>query len=237
MLNYLYTLVKTSLLTVFYSLYTVWKGRGGNSDNYHKYALEWGKKLIKSLKINLSITGKEFLNNDENYVYISNHSSLIDIPVLIAALDDNIRIIYKKELEKIPLFGYGMKHSPFIAVSRDGGADALKTLNAAIEAMKENKSILIFPEGTRSKDGNLGEFKRGAFVLAERAGKKIVPVTVIGTDEILPKGESKFKKGVNVKVILSPPIELPEVKNKKTMLALIQSIHDIINDNLKTRRK
>ncbi len=232
MIGYIYTVLRVGLLTVFYSLYSTFKGRRGDSDAYHRSAFIWARKIITSLRIKVNLTGAELLNKDDNYVYIANHSSLIDIPVLVHTLNDNIRIIYKKELEKIPFFGYGLKYSPFIAVSRDGGKEAMKTLQEGIAAMKENKSILIFPEGTRSKDGTLGEFKRGAFLMAEKAGKKIVPVTVKNTNKILPKGESKFKKGVEVSVIISPPMELPEVANKKTMLEFIEQVKGIINTNL-----
>lgn len=231
MLNFIYTLGKLGTITTFYSLYSSYKGRNGNSDLYLKSAYKWAEKVIKLLKINLKISGKELLNADSNYVYISNHLSLIDIPVLTYGLNDNIRIIYKKELEKIPLFGLGMKYSPFIPVSRDGGADAKKTLASAIDAIKENKSILVFAEGTRSKDGSLGEFKRGAFLLAEKSGKQIVPVTIKGTNLVLPKGKYNYKKGVTVEIIISAPMDLPEVKNKKTMADFIQEVRDTIYQN------
>lgn len=232
MLTYIYTVIKLAILTVFYSLYSTYKGRGGDSDAYHRSAYVWAKKLIKYLDIRLNITGLENLNKEENYVYIANHTSLIDIPVLVYALNDNIRIVYKKELEKVPIFGYGLKYSPFIAVTREGGAEAMKTLNEGIAAMKENKSILIFPEGTRSQDGKLGEFKRGAFLMAEKAEKKIVPVAVRGTNLILAKGKSRFKKGVNVNVIISPPEELPADRHKKAILEFIAKVREIILKNL-----
>jgi len=157
---------------------------------------------------------------------------LLDIPVLIYGLDDNVRIIYKKELENIPIFGWGMKQSPFIPVSRGDGGESMKSLNEAISAMKESKSILIYPEGTRSVDGTLGEFKRGAFVLAEKAGKKIVPVTVIGTNKILPKGTTKILKGAKVRIIISEPMELPAERHKRAMMVYIDTIRSIILDNL-----
>ena len=188
--------------------------------------------MVSIMDIDLEVIGKENLVKDENYVYVANHSSLLDIPVLIYGLDDNVRIIYKKELEKLPIFGWGMKQSPFIAVSRGDGAGSMKSLNEAITAMKGNKSILIYPEGTRSLDGKLGEFKRGAFVLAEKAGKKIVPVTVVGTNKVLAKGTTKAAKGIKVRIIISPPMDLPEERHKRAMMAYIDSIRSIILDNL-----
>ncbi len=231
MFSYIYTLSKLGIITTFYSLYSSFKGRNGNSDLYLQTAYKWAEKVIKILKIKITVNGKELLNKNSNYVYISNHLSLIDIPVLTFGLNDNFRIIYKKELEKIPLFGLGMKYSPFIPVSREGGAEAKKTLSSAIEAMKENKSILVFAEGTRSKDGTLGEFKRGAFLLAEKAEKQVVPVTIKGTNLVLPKGKFNYKKGVNVEIIISAPMDLPEIKNKKTMADFIQEVRDKIYQN------
>lgn len=232
MISYLWTVIRAGLSTLFYSIYTVFKGRGGNSDAYHLYAVEWGKQMVRIMDIDLEVTGKEYLTKGENYVYVANHSSLLDIPVLIFGLDDNVRIIYKKELEKIPIFGWGMKQSPFIPVSRGDGAGSMKSLNEAIATMKENKSILIYPEGTRSLDGKLGEFKRGAFVLAEKAGKKIVPVTVVGTNKVLAKGATKAEKGVKVRIIISQPMDLPEERHKRAMMSYIDNIRSIILDNL-----
>lgn len=232
MISYLWTMCRAGLSTLFYSIYTVYRGRGGNSDAYHHYAVEWGKQMVNIMDMDLEVIGKEHLSPDENYVYVANHSSLLDIPVLIYGLDDNVRIIYKKELENIPIFGWGMKQSPFIPVSRGDGGESMKSLNEAISAMKESKSILIYPEGTRSVDGTLGEFKRGAFVLAEKAGKKIVPVTVIGTNKILPKGTTKILKGAKVRIIISEPMELPAERHKRAMMAYIDTIRTIILENL-----
>ena len=230
MIDYIWTAARLGLSTTFFSIYCTLRGLR-DSDKYLKNALVWSKQMMRILHLDLEIIGKENQIKGENYVYVANHSSLLDIPVLLYALNDNVRIIYKKELEKIPIFGLGMKYSPFIAVSREGGPGAMKSLNEAIEAMKEDKGILIYPEGTRSKDGTIGEFKRGAFVMAEKAGKKIIPVTIIGTNTIMPKGKFSITKGVKVKVIISPAMPLPEERHKRAMLAYINEIRDIIVAN------
>ncbi len=197
---------------------------------FHNYAVNWARKLVKYIKIDLRVEGEENLVPGENYIYISNHTSLMDIPVVLYGIKDNIRIIYKKELEKLPVFGRGLKVSPFIAVSRGDGKKAIESLNAATKAMQENMSILIFPEGTRSPDGNIGEFKRGAFVLALKANKKIVPVTLVGTNKLMPKGSLKAHSGI-VNLIIGKPIEINANMNKPQMMQFINSIREEICQN------
>ncbi len=231
-LIYYYTISKIILVTIIDTARAMFAIYTKGSDSFHKYSVNWSRKLLKIAKIKLEVHNQEVLNPNENYVYISNHSSMIDIPAVLYGIKDNIRIIYKKELEKIPIFGAGLKRSPFIAVSRGSGKGSMQSLNDAVTAMQENKSILIFPEGTRSETGELGEFKRGAFLLAEKANKKIVPVTIIGTSKLLKKGSANFKSGL-VKMIIGQPVELPEERNKVVMQKFIISLREQIEENLK----
>lgn len=229
-IRYFYILILISLISIVDSIAVIIALRFKGASVFHERAVNWARKLVKNLGIDLKVFGADNLIAGENYVYISNHSSMIDIPVMLYGIKDDIRIIYKKELEKIPIFGIGLRKSPFIAVSRGDGKKSMESLNNANKAMQENSSILIFPEGTRSVDGEVGEFKRGAFLLALKANKRIVPVTIIGTNKILPKGSLKAIRG-EVKLIVGEPITIDPNMNKPQMLQFITNIRQEICDN------
>ena len=200
--------------------------------NYYFYKSKiWSKRLLKAAKIKLITIGSENINPNESYVFISNHTSLLDIPSVLGGLNNNIRIIYKKELQKIPIFGYALKKSPFICIDRDNVKNAMDSLKQAIEAVKTGESVLIFPEGTRSLTGELGEFKRGAMMLAIKSGKPIVPLTIIGAFENLPAKSSKLKNG-DIKVIVGKPVILKPEMNKTDEKEVLDNLRNWINDTL-----
>ena len=174
--------------------------------------------------------GQEKLNKEVSYIYASNHSSLFDIPVMLATIDDNVRIIYKKELEKVPLFGPGLRYGPFIAIDRSDPRKSMKSIEEAVESIRSGDSVIIYPEGTRSLDGKLQEFKRGGFLLASRAGNPIVPISIIGTYNILPSGQKRFRKGT-VKFIFHDPVE-NKAQNKSEEQELMKKVHEIIGSEL-----
>jgi 1-acyl-sn-glycerol-3-phosphate acyltransferase len=160
----------------------------------------------------LEVTGKDNLDKSEKYIFISNHLSYLDIPVLMQVVPNNVRFIYKKVISWVPIFGWAMYLNNYIPINRTNAREALQSLKKAASRMKKGYSIAIFPEGTRSVDGKTGEFKKGIFVLAIEAQEKIVPVTIIGTNNILPKKSFKFKAG-RVKVIIDKPLEFRNDKN------------------------
>jgi len=198
---------------------------------FYDVARNWGKKMVKIASIQLDIHGIENIKSDENYIFVANHSSLFDIPILQATIPNPFRIMYKKELEKVPFFGLVLKKSPYIVIDRDESKNAMESLNQAIAAIKTGTSVLIYPEGTRSKDGKLQEFKRGAFFMASRAAKPIIPVTIIGTSKILPKGSLEFNEGV-IKIIFNPPIEIQSNINRLQEKELMSNIHNILKTQL-----
>jgi 1-acyl-sn-glycerol-3-phosphate acyltransferase len=127
-------------------------------------------------------------------VLVSNHQSLLDIPTLVSLIP-HIRIIAKKELFRIPLFGRAMRRAGFLEIDRSNRAHAFRTIDDAAQRIRAGTSILVFAEGTRSRDDQILPFKKGAFVLATSAGVGVVPVAVRGTNRRLPKGASVVKPG------------------------------------------
>ena len=187
---FIYTLIESQKISS--------KMKVEGADKFYDASQNWAKNLLIKAKINVELSGYLY-NKQQSYLIISNHSSYLDIPVLLANLDLRFVIMYKKELEKIPFFGKGIALSPFISVIRTSPRDAVKSLERANELIKENISVLVFPEGTRTTNGKLNEFKKGATRIAYKSQVDILPVRINGTYDLMPKNSIKMESG---KVVL-----------------------------------
>jgi len=175
----------------------------------HFWAKAWCKGLLKVLGIKIKVFKDTELPYGI-YVFMSNHQSQLDIPVLEKILEPyNIRFLAKKSLFQIPFFGWGIKALGYVPVEREDPKEGLKSVLACVERLKKGFSLVIFPEGTRSPTGELLPFKIGGFLIPLRSKVKVVPVAISGTREILPKGALWFRisKTKEVKVYLGKPIE------------------------------
>ncbi|MBC8145770.1 MAG: 1-acyl-sn-glycerol-3-phosphate acyltransferase [bacterium] len=176
---------------------------------YHFVLKAWSRLALAMFRIKVTVHGRQRDQSEENCIYIVNHSSYIDIPVLGATLRDNIVFVYKEELDRTPIWGMFIRLSPHIGISRTEGREAFDTIAEAGRSIREgNASVVIFPEGTRTTDGSLGEFKRGGFLLATRSGVPIVPVAIRGTHTILPRDDWRVRPG-HVDVMIGEPINVP----------------------------
>lgn len=232
MKNY-FIILKLMSTTVVYATKFIVKFIFFGKDYFFPISRAWAKKILINARVHLEIIGKEKIEDNEKYIFVANHSSLMDIPTLLSALDNNCRIIYKKELEKIPIFGYALKKSTFIGIQRDNAANAMESIKNAIEKIQGGDSLIIFPEGTRTVDGNLNEFKRGAMMLAVKSNKPIVPVTILGANKILANKSKIFNPG-KITVIIGEPIFLKESMSKLEEKSILKSIRDEIENNLKS---
>jgi 1-acyl-sn-glycerol-3-phosphate acyltransferase len=200
---------------------------------YFKLSKYFSSGILVICRIKLKITGLENFNHKNVYVFVSNHSSQFDIPALQAAIPNRASIIYKKELEKIPLFGWQLKYGPYIGIERKNPEKALKSIEEAkLKMEKKGMSALVFAEGTRSKSGEVQPFKRGAFYLASRVGHPIIPVSLSGTGKILPKGKFRINKG-DIQVHFDKPIETSAAISRKEELELMEKVRDIIIKNIR----
>ena len=197
--------------------------RKGKITHYLSKYFGGGILLIAGVKV--ETVGLEKINAEDNYIFISNHLSYFDIPILMKAIPNNVRFIYKDSLTKIPVLGWGMYLGKYIPINRDNVREAMKSLKKAAERIKNGISVVIFPEGTRSMDGTLGEFKRGIFVMADEAKVPLVPTTIIGSNSIMPRGKFQIRSG-KVKVVFSNPVEYRKDKN------LIEEIKSEISNSL-----
>ncbi len=187
--------------------------------------------VLKLSGIKVTVSGKENIPTDGVYVFASNHISLYDIPLVQLTAPVRVAIVFKKELAKIPLFGWHMLIGPYVVIDRQNAEKAIKSIERAKQLMEKRKlSILIFAEGTRSKDGEVQPFKRGAFYLASRVPFPVVPVSISGTNNVLEKGKLKFKSG-EVKIHFDKPIPSPTTSNKVEEVALMEKVRNIIIAN------
>ncbi|MFC2093285.1 lysophospholipid acyltransferase family protein [Bacteroidota bacterium] len=185
----------------------------------------FSKGILLIAGVRVSIYGKELLDKKENYIFISNHQSYFDIPVLMQAVPNNLRFIYRSSLTRIPIFGWGMYLSGYIPINRENPREAIKSLRKASEKIKKGISVVVFPEGTRSSDGELGVFKRGMFVFAEEANVKLVPTSITGSNNILPRNKFNISSG-KVNVVFNKPIEYSKDKN------FVNEIKETIKSNM-----
>jgi 1-acyl-sn-glycerol-3-phosphate acyltransferase len=197
--------------------------------HYLTKAFSFGVLFITRVKVKL--IGIENIERKSVYVFVSNHSSQFDIAVLQWGLPNRLAMIFKKELTTIPLFGWQLKFGPYIMVDRKSPESGMKSIEESKQLMKtKGISVLVFPEGTRSETGELLPFKRGAFHLAAQVGYPIVPVSIIGSEKIMPKGTFKLKSGL-VKLIIDKPISTENIKNKSDEVNLMDKIRNIIQKN------
>lgn len=168
----------------------------------------FGRRVVELLDIQLTAAGAEHVP-PRAVVYMSNHQSHLDIPVLYATLPSpTIRMLAKAELFRIPLWGRVLRAAEFIEVDRGNHTRAVQSIEHAAQLMRDGVSIWVAPEGTRSIDGRIGKLKKGGFHLALGTGAPIVPVAIRGTIRILPRGAKVMRPGQPVSVQIGRPVEV-----------------------------
>jgi 1-acyl-sn-glycerol-3-phosphate acyltransferase len=180
-------------------------------DTVDERARWFGRKVVELLDVDLVASGAHQVPTDRAYVYMSNHQSHLDIPMLYATLPSTtIRMLAKKELFEIPLWGRGLRAAEFVEVDRSNHERARRSIDEAARLLRDGVSIYLAPEGTRSKTGQIGKLKKGGFHLAKDTHTPIVPVAVRGTFEILPPGAKVMRRGRRVEVTIGAPIEVED---------------------------
>lgn len=184
----------------------------------------WAKIILAASGVKVKVEGLHNIDKGRPYIFAANHQSQFDIFALQGCVDFDFRWLAKKELFQIPLFGRAMLLAGYISIDRSHGREALKSLNEAAERIAAGTSVILFPEGTRSLDGKLHDFKSGGMVLAIKSGVPLVPVGISGTYEILPKGTLLAKPG-HVIIRVGKPIETRQfvASQKHELAAKIQS--------------
>ena len=169
-------------------------------------ARKWARSLLIFAGVQVEICGLEHIDPNGSYVFVSNHLSYMDTPVVFSSIPVQFRFLAKKGLFQIPFLGWHLSTAGHIPVPREDPRASLRTLSRAAELIQSRGiSLLIFPEGGRSMDGNLHEFKDGAAYLAIKAQVPMVPLALIGTRQVLPMGSATFRRG-RVRLRIGQPI-------------------------------
>lgn len=167
----------------------------------------WSKFILAAAGIKYSVIGLENIDPKQNYMFAGNHESALDIPLAFAGIKHHLVSISKIELKWIPIFGWGMQAGKHIFVNRKDSKKAVSSLNNAAKSLEKNpRSIMVFPEGTRSRDGKIHQFKKGGLLLAIKAQLPVVPVALCGTRDVVLKGAWKLESKP-VELIIGKPIE------------------------------
>lgn len=196
----------------------------------------WTWTILKIGGIDLNVQGLSHLDPRRPYIFMANHQSNIDIPVLVQSLTGfQLRWLAKKELLWVPLFGWALWAARHIIVDRTKGTGALRSLIRAKERIENGISVVVFPEGTRSEDGKLLPFKRGGFLLAVKARTPIVPVTIAGSGAVLRKRDWRVNNG-GVRVTIGRPVSVENYRSGD-LRALAAQVRELMEAQSSQRRR
>ena len=183
-------------------------------DYMHSCGRIWGIVTLWLAGIRLVVEGRENLPQaGQPVIFAGNHQSNFDILSYFAGLPLQFRWMAKEELFRVPLFGMAMRRSGYVSIDRSDRRKAMKSISVAAERIRTGTSVVIFPEGTRSPDGRLQEFKKGGFLIALKAQVPIVPVAISGSWQVMHKGDLKFRPGT-IRLRILPRIEVTGLTTK-----------------------
>lgn len=183
-------------------VYTVLSGRTGL---IYRVGVLGARMAVWLAGVRLCVSGRDNIPAGRAVVYMMNHQSNCDPPAVVGCLPP-VLILVKKEFFRVPILGRAMRLRGFIPVDRKSREQAIGAIRKAVESLKSGKSILVFPEGTRSPDGRLLPFKKGVFLMAIQAGVPVVPVSISGSRRVMPKGKFAMRPGV-VRITFHNPVE------------------------------
>jgi 1-acyl-sn-glycerol-3-phosphate acyltransferase len=190
----------------------------------YRCAVAWGRGLLRSAGARLEVTHDGGLAPSSRYVFMANHQSLFDIPALLASLPVETRFLAKKSLFALPVFGQALRVSGFVPVDREDRTKAVESFGAALRQLQSGRSILLFPEETRSVDGRVLPFRPGGFLIALKARVAVVPVGVSGTRDVRRKGSLWSRPGT-VRVHYGRPIGLSDagVRQRRALMEQVRA--------------
>lgn len=195
----------------------------------------WGWLFCRVFLIPVHVEGNEYLDPKQAYIFVPNHQSMFDIFLLLGFLGHKFKWVMKKELAKVPLVGFACKCCGFIYINRTGKSSIAESMNKADDTLRQHKSLAIFAEGTRTRTGRLGTFKRGAFKLAVEQNLPIVPISLNGCYEAMPKGRYLVKRHP-LKLIVHQPI-VPDLNDPNAMETLREATRQAILSGLDEQYK
>jgi len=204
------------------------KGDVKKRDEYiHKVASKWSRFVMNISGAKINVIGQENLPKGQTVLFVSNHQSNFDIPLLLSSIDIPKGFIAKKELEKWPVISTWMKYTNCIFMDRYNLRKSAQSIVEGINLLKSGYSMVIFPEGTRSKGNPVNEFKGGSFKLATKSKCPIVPLTINGTYKLL-EANNNMIKGADIELVIHAPIDI-NILSKEELEKLPETVHSIIS--------
>jgi 1-acyl-sn-glycerol-3-phosphate acyltransferase len=239
-LSYLRSLLFTNLLIYLYTVVcgtfsvcgSLFDGRGRWQ---HGCARTWSWLILKTSGIRVRVEGLENVNSGEVQIYCANHASAMDIPILFVNLPVQFRFLAKRSLFHLPFLGWHLRRSGHISIDRGRVREAMKGFDKAAQKIREGKPVVMFPEGHRSRDGELHQFKSGSFLLAILSGVPVVPITLNGTRDVLVPDTYHVRAG-QTEMIVHPPISTKGL-TKDDVDALADRVRKQIASKLWTTNK
>jgi len=191
----------------------------------HRIANLWARILLLISATKVDVIGGENVLVRSPQIFMANHASDFDILIVLAHIPGQFRWIAKKELFRIPLFGKAMRNAGYIEIDRQHHERAMRSIDEAAEKIKEGKSVMTFPEGTRSPDGKIQAFKQGMFHLAIKSGVPIVPISIIGASEIMPKRSLRVNPGT-ITMVIDKPIDVTgyTIETRETLIRKVREV-------------
>lgn len=216
-IKFSFKMLEIAIKRITYSICKNRLSEGKREEYLYNLEKDWAAATIRYSELKVNVVGSENLLN-QTCVYVSNHQSMLDIPVIMMNIKDTAGAVAKIEMKKVPVISYWMKELGCVFLDRENGREGLKAILQAIEIIKSGRSMLIFPEGTRSRDKGVGDFKKGSLKLAVKANVPVIPITVNGTY----KGLEGEPEDLKAQIIFHKPIYMEDLsKDEKANLSEI----------------
>jgi len=208
-----------------------WTLLSGKVDLLYRMGVGVGLAGVRLVGVKVEVVGSEKLDWRRTYIFMCNHVSNLDPPIVIPVMPRRTSVLVKKELFRVPLLGWAMRLASLVPVDRRNREAAIASLRFAADVLRSGVNMTIWPEGTRSPDGRLLPFKKGPFHLAKESGVPIVPITLVGTHEIWPKGEFAIHPGTATVIFHEPlnPAAYPSQED------LIKAVRDRMQGGLQEK--
>jgi 1-acyl-sn-glycerol-3-phosphate acyltransferase len=206
------------LIGPFLLLYTL---LSGSAEVMYRVATKLGITGVRLAGIEIEVQGLQNLEPKRSYIFMSNHVSNLDPPILVPSIPGRCSVLVKKEVFRVPILGTAMKVADLVPVDRSNRDAAIESVRAAAEVLRRGLNMVIYPEGTRSPDGRLLPFKKGPFHLAMEASVPVVPVTILGTADLWPKGTWAMHPG-KATLIFHPPLETADFTDRDQLMVAVR---------------